>query len=251
MSRTARKKSDSGVYHVVLRDINKQTIFYDDEDREVFLNRIKQAKVKHRFNLYSFCLMGNHVHLLIREKEATIGRIMQFLLASYVFWYNSKYERIENLFQDRFKSEPIDGDSYLLCALRYIHQNPLKAGLVQEVGAYRWSSYGAYLSDKENMVDTELVLSMLQGREQYIKFMQTAEENTFLEPTERFRISDEKLIKEIKQRLRIEGLDEFYSLTRQELTERIEKIYEIEGSNPYQISRVTGVSMGIIRIILA
>ena len=250
MSRTARKKSGSGVYHVVLRGNNKQTIFYDDEDQEVFLNRIKLAKEKYMFDLYSFCLMGNHVHLLVREREATIGRIMQYLLASYVFWYNSKYERVGNLFQDRYKSEPIDSDSYLLCATRYIHQNPLKAGVVREVGEYRWSSYGAYLSDKESIVDTEVVLSMLQGKDRYVKFMHEIEENTFLEPSERFRISDEKLIQEIKKRIKIEEMREISSLPRQELAEKLRMIFEIKGSNPYQISRVTGVSMGIIRTIL-
>ena len=125
MPRGPRKKSASGVYHIVLRGINKQTIFYDDEDREVFLNRLKIVKKDKPYKLYAFCLMSNHVHLLIKEEKEPISKIFCKVLSSYVYWYNRKYERIGNLFQDRFKSEVIGKDAHLLYAVRYIHQNPV------------------------------------------------------------------------------------------------------------------------------
>ncbi len=106
MARMARKKSGSGVYHVVVRGINRQTIFFDDEDKKVFLNRIKLHKAGGACEVYAFCLMGNHAHLLIKEKAKPVAKIMQGLLASYVRWFNRKYEREGGLFQDRYKASP-------------------------------------------------------------------------------------------------------------------------------------------------
>jgi len=251
MARAARKKSKTGIYHIVLRGINKQTVFYDDEDKEVLLNRIKLTKEKQGLKIYAFCFMNNHIHLLIKETTIEIAKIMRLILSSYVFWYNSKYERVGNLFQDRYKSEPIENDEYLLCAARYIHQNAVKAGLVQDVSEYKWSSYGAYLTDKENMVDKHLILTLLQSREQYVKFMKESEEKKFIEPTDFYKISDDKLLKQIKKLLKINSVTEIYALSKTERYKQIRRILEIKGSNAYQVSRVTGISMGIIRGILA
>ena len=250
MARVARKKSKSGVYHVILRGINKQTVFYDDEDREVFLNRIKLAKDKMDFELYAFCFMSNHIHLLMRERESKLGAIMRKTLSSYVFWYNSKYERVGNLFQDRFTSEPVEDDTYLLCAVRYIHQNPMQAGMVTKPAEYEWSSYSAYLGNKKSIIDKKLVLDILQGEEQYKTFMEEYEDIKFKEPTERFKISDDKLHKEIKRLLKINDVTEIYKLNREQRNESIKQILLIKGSNPYQVSRVTGVPMGVIRAII-
>jgi len=247
MPRAARKKSESGVYHIVLRGVNRQTVFYDGEDREVFLNRLKIVQKKHGFIIYAFCLMNNHVHLIIKEKESGIGKIMQKSLTSYIYWYNSKYERAGNLFQDRYKSEPISDDSYLLSAVRYVHQNPVKAKTVTTVGEYKWSSYGAYLNDKESLVETKLVLDILQGREAYKQFMQEKEELAFIEPSERIRITDDKLAKAIIRKLSIESLQELFQFNREKLYEALKRILEIKGANHFQVSRVTGIPMGVVR----
>lgn len=249
MSRSAREKSESGAYHIILRGINRQTVFYDNEDKEVFLNRLKVAKEKFRFSVYAFCFMGNHIHLVLREKEIGIGKIMQQILSSYIFWYNSKYERIGNLFQDRFKSEAIKDDSYLLCAVRYVHQNPVKAKLVESVEEYNWSSYGAYLIKKDSLIDKKLILDILQGKEGYIEFMNETEGNNFLEPSEKYRISDEKLLKEIKNKLQIKDMSEVCKLSKTARNDALKKILEIDGANHFQVSRVTGIPMGIVRYI--
>ena len=140
MPRTARKKCESGIYHIILRGINKQTVFYDDEDREVFLNRLKLIKEEMPYKIYAFCLMDNHIHLLLKETGNSTGKILLKILSSYVFWYNKKYDRCGNLFQDRYKSEPINTDAHLLCAARYIHQNPIKAGIANIISDCKWSS---------------------------------------------------------------------------------------------------------------
>ena len=85
--------------------------------------------------------MGNHVHLLLKEASETIGNIMKRIASSYVYHYNHKYDRVGHLFQERFKSQPVNDFSYFITLLRYIHQNPLKAMLVDSIDEYEWSSW--------------------------------------------------------------------------------------------------------------
>ena len=132
MPRQARKKSNSGVYHIMLRGINRQLIFEDDEDMQRFIETLKRYKDECGYSLYAFCLMGNHIHLLLKEGEEPISTILKRIAGSYVYWYNWKYGRSGHLFQDRFKSEPVEDDAYFLTVLRYIHQNPVKARICKK-----------------------------------------------------------------------------------------------------------------------
>lgn len=152
MPRQARKRSKTGIYHIMVRGINRQIIFEDDEDYLKFLDTIQKNKVKCKFDIYGYCLMGNHAHLLLREREETVSMVMQRLCSSFVYWYNWKYDRFGHLFQERYKSEVVEDEIYLLTVLRYIHQNPIKAGITNTLEGYRWSSYHEYIS-KNNIVD--------------------------------------------------------------------------------------------------
>ena len=106
------------------------------------------------FKLYAYCLMGNHLHLIIRVEKEPLEQIFKRICGRYVYWYNAKYHRVEHLFQDRFKSEPIEDERYFLGAIRYIHQNPVKAGLVKKVGEYPYRSYSCYM-DRDNIPEYE------------------------------------------------------------------------------------------------
>ena len=247
MPRTARKVSGSGVYHIVLRGINKQTIFYDDEDREVFLNRIKLIKTEMPYEVYGFCIMSNHIHLLIKEHKTPIGRIMQKILCSYVHWYNRKYERIGNLFQDRYKSEPIEKDSHLLSCLRYIHQNPVKAGMEKEVGEYEWSSHEVYAEGKQSFVDTELLLDMLEGTEGYKAFVSKLEPMEFGEFENKIALSDNKLKENVEQICRKHGIANILEIGKEVRNEVLLMLRQIPGASIRQISRVTGVPIMMVR----
>lgn len=145
MPRKARGKSESGIYHIILRGQNRQTIFEDDEDREKFLQTLETCKNKSGFKIYGYCLMGNHIHLLLHEMDEELGIMMRRLGASYVYWYNWKYKRCGHLFQDRFKSEAVETDAYFLTVLRYIHLNTVKVGLAEKMFDYKWNSYCGYL----------------------------------------------------------------------------------------------------------
>ena len=113
----------------MLRGINQQDIFEDEDDYLRFLAIIRECKDISKFELYAYCLMTNHVHLLLKTGEEPLELIFKRIGSRYVYWYNLKYQRIGHLFQDRYKSEAVEDDAYFLTVLRYIMQNPMKAGM--------------------------------------------------------------------------------------------------------------------------
>jgi REP element-mobilizing transposase RayT len=153
MARQIRKKSGTGIYHVMLRGINRQDIFEDNEDYMQMISILK-GKTERRdeqglllmsyCTFYAYCLMSNHIHLLIQEREENISDVVKRVGVTYAHYFNKKYGRSGHLFQDRFRSEPVDSIEYFVTLLRYIHQNPVKAGIVDNVADYRWSSWGEY-----------------------------------------------------------------------------------------------------------
>ena len=145
MPRHARQVSKTGIYHIMLRGNERRDIFRDDDDKAAFLDFLCKKKVEEGCLVYAYCLMDNHVHLVVKEGANGIAKLMKRIGTSYVAYYNHKYKRIGHLFQDRYKSENVETDSYLLTVIRYVHQNPEKAGIGKSED-YRWSSYQAYVS---------------------------------------------------------------------------------------------------------
>lgn len=125
MPRKARQQSSLHIHHIILRGINQQIIFEDVYDYLEFINIMKFYKQSCNFKLYAYCLMNNHVHLLLEESTVPLDIIMKRIEVKFVRWYNCKYQRIGHLFQDRYKSEPVNDVEYFLTVFRYIHQNPL------------------------------------------------------------------------------------------------------------------------------
>ena len=153
MARRSRESSGTGIYHVMLRGINRQNIFDEEEDYHHFLKLLYQMvcpvddngkPLPSRCVFYAYCIMSNHVHLLIRETSESLSSVIKRIGVSYALYYNKKYLRFGHLFQDRFKSEPVNDNGYFFTLLRYIHQNPVAAGICEDVAGYRWSSWGEY-----------------------------------------------------------------------------------------------------------
>lgn len=282
MSRIARDKSTTGVYHSILRGINKQQIFECTEDYEHFVRILQRQcglpvetrptkirkmvhnqflsieedeveKPERHCYLYAWCLMGNHVHLLIRGCGEEIGDVMKRITSSYVFYYNHKYNRVGHLFQERFKSQPVEDWDYFLLLLRYIHQNPTKAKIVQRVQDYRWSSWSEY------MLKHPLPFSSIQAVLNRISYPELEEQvNTPLhqEQEEEFidittsngykYLTDEEAWDLIKQISGVSNLSDFQSLDRP-----IQKHYLYEahsfGVGIRTLSRLTGISYTIVR----
>jgi putative transposase len=162
VTRQARKFSRTGVYHVILRGNERKDIFLDNEDKTRFLNGIEAKSEDIAFSIYAYCIMDNHVHLLISVHERELGAIIKGIAVRYASFYNWKHNRVGHVFQDRFKSEPVEDDQYLLTAVRYIHNNPVKAKMVEKPADYRWSSYTQYFKPIcRAWLDTEFVLNII------------------------------------------------------------------------------------------
>lgn len=145
MPRNARQLSKTGIYHIMLRGNERRDIFLEDADKLTFIDFLYAKKSDEGCLLYAYCLMDNHVHIVVKEGCNGIAKLMKRIGTSYVKYFNQKYQRVGHLFQDRYKSETIESDSYFLTVIRYIHQNPEKAG-IDRSEAYKWSSYQAYLN---------------------------------------------------------------------------------------------------------
>ena len=137
MARRAREISGTGIYHVMMRGINRQNIFEDDEDFTRFVELLFQMvcpvddngkPLPPRCIFYAYCLMTNHVHLLIREVTESLSSVIKRIGVSYAQYYNKKYQHFGHLFQDRFRSEPVNDNAYFFTLLQYIHQNPAHRG---------------------------------------------------------------------------------------------------------------------------
>lgn len=245
MPRQARKRSKTGIYHIMIRGINRQMIFEDDDDCVKFGSALLKAKEKSGFKIYGYCLMGNHVHLLLHEGNESISMAMQRMCSSFVYWYNWKYDRYGHLFQERYKSEVVENESYLITVLRYIHQNPIKAGITDSIEGYKWSSYHEYIYNP-SIIDTELILELFatekeEARKQFKKYMKESNEDICLDYKERHRISDEKLLKLIEEKYGVKkGF--FHLLKRQEIDMILKELKSMEGVTIRQLVRVMGVS---------
>ena len=245
MPRSARKKSPSGIYHVMLRGINRQSIFIDDEDNIRFLQILKECKKLSGFELYGYCLMGNHIHLLQKETEESTGQIVKRFASRYVLWFNRKYQRCGHLFQERYKSEAVESDAYFASVLRYIHQNPKKAGICDSIREYRWSSYNEYAGESR-IIDGELALGII-GESKFEEFMEEEDRsNDIMEYVGQKRIlTDSELIMEIEDMIGIKAIM-IQNEPRDKAENICRSILKIEGVSTRQLSRVTGVSKNII-----
>ena len=229
----------------MLRGIDRQLIFEDSEDCFRFLDIVQECQELCGFKLYAYCLMGNHVHLLLRVQEVGLETIFKRIGGRYVYYYNVKYQRVGHLFQDRFKSEPVDDDVYFLTVLRYIHQNPVKAKICAKVAEYPFSSFGEYLH-KSRLIDTSFALGMIE-RGEFAKFNNAPNSDTCLElavPSRR-AVTDAQAQVLIEKISRCKTIVEFQSLEEKKKERFIKKIYD-KGVSVRQISRLTGTTKGMV-----
>ena len=245
MPRKAREKSTTGIYHVMLRDINQQQIFEEREDYIKLLEIIKEYKAISDFEVYAYCLMGNHIHLLIKVKKEPLEQIFKRIGGKFVYWYNVKYQRVGHLFQDRFKSEPVETMDYLMTVIRYIHQNPVKAGICKEIEDYPYSSFKEYI-DRAQIVDVEFILNM-RDLERFVKFNKIKNDDKCLDIVDKakIRVTDEQAKLIIKKISKCDSVAEFQALDLKNRDKLIGK-FKDKGVSIRQISRLTGVSKGII-----
>ena len=162
MARQLRIGFEGALYHITSRGNLREAVFFEDSDKERFLDIIARTKERYGYLLYAYALMDNHYHLFIETPKANISQIMQNINTSYTVYINKKYRRSGHLFQGRFKGIIVDKDEYLVVLSRYIHLNPIRAGIVRKPEDYEWTSYRVYIgkaSQGTALVDTADTLS--------------------------------------------------------------------------------------------
>ena len=193
MARQLRIEFEGAFYHITSRGNLRGDVFFEDKDRETFLEILTKTKERYSYLLHAYALMDNHYHLLIETPKANISRIMQNVNTSYTVYINRRYPRSGHLFQGRFKGIIVDKDEYLVTLSRYIHLNPVRAGMVKNPEEYKWTSYRAYMdkSGKQRAVDTSDTLTVFsenkgKAKEKYRTFVDAgiAEEESPFRETE-------------------------------------------------------------------
>ena len=168
MPRAPRVWFPGAWYHVIARGNNKEAVFFATRDYLVYLTMLKGGLARYESSLHAYVLMPNHVHLLIETGQRhPLPQLMQWLHTTYTCYVNRKHKRVGHLFQGRYRSLLVDRDPYLLELSRYIHLNPVRAHMVDDPSAYRWSSYHAYVHSPaapQAPVTTQFILSMISPR---------------------------------------------------------------------------------------
>ena len=250
MARQVRKRSSTGIYHVMIRGINYRTIFGGEEDFKRHLKTLKDYEEKLNYTIYAYCLMGNHIHLLIKEGSEELGKIFQTIGASFVCWYNLKYGRRGHLFQGRYKSEVVESDRCFLSVTRYIHQNPAKAGIIKNIEDYKWSSYREYIGEPE-ICNTDYRLNIFSSNikkaiELFKEYNSGKNEDKYLDIEEKRRLNDSEAREIILKIAEIKNPSQVMDFNKERRGEII-KAFRQSGLSIRQISRLTGVSQGIVR----
>ena len=243
-----REISSLGIYHVVYRGVNKQQIFEDEDDYGKFLTVLHKYQSICGYKIIAYCLMSNHIHLLIKPGKIPLARIFQRVIPSFVYWYNKKYERVGNLFQSRFRSSAVNNISQLLTVIRYIHQNPIKAAICDHPSQYRYSSYKKYFDD--DLIDDSFVRSEVSA-EFFNSFNCAENDDQCMDiDDERPRMKDERATNIMQRLSGCSNVTEFQQL---DVKSRNEVLYDMwmAGISMSQANRVTGVSYGVIRKVIA
>ncbi|RMF92322.1 MAG: transposase [Candidatus Schekmanbacteria bacterium] len=178
MSRPLRISYPGAWYHVMNRGRRKEKIFLSQSDYEAFIKILQETSVMWNLKISSYCLMPNHYHLLVHTPDGNISRCMRHINGVYTQHFNRYHKKDGQLFRGRYKAVLVEADSHLLEVLRYIHRNPIRAGLVKEIGEYTWDSHRGYVANDKrwDWLYTDILLSMFASKknmaqEAYLEFV--------------------------------------------------------------------------------
>ena len=246
MPRTAREVSATGIYHVMVRGIDKRDIFLKVRDCRKFLSFVEKAKEKSDFQVLGYCLMPNHVHLLLKTESDTVGDVMRRINVGYVQYHNLAHDRFGHLFQNRFRSEAVEDDQYFKTVLRYIHQNPVKAKIVEHPSAYRWSSYLEYMNPAHaTLTNVDFGLSLFRDQAQFSIFMEAANSDKCLEVEDQSRVSDEAVIEHVHRMMEEQGAP-WDQLSKDQRLETALRLKDETGASHRQLAKALNVHRCVI-----
>lgn len=220
MPRQARLVLANTAHHIVQRGHNRETVFVERQDYVYYLETLKEWKQELNVAVYGYCLMTNHVHLILNPNDEpdNLGRLMKRLAGRQTRYVNHQENRSGSLWEGRYKSSPIETDSYLLACLRYVERNPIKAGMVKELTDYEWSSYPQHAGFETDcwIDDDEAYLGLGHSKEERMQNYR----NYLNQPN---LVSESKTIANALQRNQLTGTSRFVDEIEKRLGYRIEQ----------------------------
>ncbi|HKL11677.1 MAG TPA: transposase [Clostridia bacterium] len=251
MPRQARKMSESGFYHVMIRGNNKEYIFESPQDKGKFMKIFKEKIELNDVAVAAYCLMGNHFHLVAKAEIDELADFMKKITVSYASYYNLNRDRVGHVFQGRFRSETIESNQYLLGVVRYVHRNPLEAGLVGRIEDWQWSSYTEYIA-KSRLLDNqvkELVESLFGSKKGFKEIHKDWDNNEYMDIPEvmkkRRKIRANGIYQEMLNR---EGLakEDLKNADKHIVYGIASKLTKIYGFTRKETSEIMGVGRGFV-----
>lgn len=244
MSRRARCYGSTGFYHIMMRGIDRSVIFEDAADHRIFLSILKEARQKEPVTICAYCLMSNHVHLLLNSPPDKLSVFIKRINIRYAAYFNKKYKRVGHLFQDRFRSEPIEDESYLVQVFRYILRNPEEAGLCA-ASQYPWSSYAAY-GGKDGLTDTSALHALLGDFSAYADYISCDTSAPSIPDYDTPLLRDDsRAILRAEELLHVESLSLLKDYPRNRRNQAL-RFLVAHGFSARQVARITGFSRGLV-----
>lgn len=246
MPRTARRASSTGIYHVMVRGLNKMPVFKEKREKTRIVNLIRENLSEYDVAIYAYCVMSNHLHLLIKADLKELASFMAKILAAFAHYYNYKHQRVGYVFQDRFKSQCVEKESYFWNCMRYIHMNPGKTGSVKETLRYEHSSMSELYRGVPDIVAEE-VFSAVNQRfhtiQDFLEFHKSTSWDIFDDVEEDVKRNNLRIANEIlaeykwKYNLSNEELLEYID-TRREFEKELKKVLRISQKKVENIEQI-------------
>ena len=244
MPRQARKLPESGYLHVMQRGIGKQLLFEVPEDYRYYLKILEKFSRETGVKVCAYCLMENHTHLLLYDKNEKIPEFMQKIGICYSYYFNKKYERTGHVFQDRYHSEPVDNEVRLKVVIRYILNNPLKAGICS-ASRYEWSSY-RYFGNRTSFADMSIMESMMGDKKTFDAYLGEQNDDVCLECGGGRRHNDKWALEVIHDRLKGQSGTSLQAMDKKERNRLLSDL-KAAGLSIRQLERLTGINRGVIQ----
>ena len=230
---------------MIFRGNDKQDIFYDDQDRYVFLDRMQITQDKFKYDIFSYCLMNNHIHMVIKVKDDLLSKSMHNLGIRYSMYFNKKMDRRGHLFENRYLSKKVENLDYFLNVCKYVHRNPENAK-IEKTEKYKWSSYQDYIKNTRKIINSKILLHYFNDDlNEFIKY--TLEDNKnnldkYAEYEIINKISENELIDIIKTKFDVQNASDVSLVNKYEREKIIKKLAYIDGTNINQLARITKIS---------
>ena len=255
MPRKPRQRSQTDCYHVMVRGLNKLAVFNDKRGKTRILNLIRENCKEYNVKIYAYCMMSNHFHLLLQAELKELSAFMAKILASYAHYYNYRHQRIGYVFQDRYKSQCVETEDYFWSCVRYIHLNPVKAGLCKNIDDYNHSSINEYYQTREEgrRVLAEIACKMCQkefkNKKAFMDFHKISTRDFFIDIPEEERLQRVKTAKDILWEMEYElktSAEEIldYSKTRKNFEQRLRGLFHISQKASQEIIKLIKNELG-------